>query len=181
MPTNPVPFGVFGYATAALTYGLHLLTGFPKAETPEDARRIRASLIANGFAFGGIAQFTAAILLFVLYNDIVTATTLAIFGVLWTAIWLNDYFNLDPRALLFLDIAIAIYTLFGGTWTIMLGHPVLTALFWSITALVIALAVLHGKGRGGKAVGVLALENALLAYYVCFALVYSELGISLPL
>ncbi len=181
MPTNPVPFGVFGYATAALTYGLHLLTGFPRPTSSEEAKKIRASLIANGFAFGGIAQFTAAILLFVLYNDIVTATTLAIFGVLWTAIWLNDYFNLDPRTLLFLDIAIALYTIIGGTWTCMLGHPVLTALFWSITALVVALAVLHGKGTGAKVVGALALENAILAYYVSFALVYAELGIKLPI
>lgn len=180
MPTLPIAFGAFGYGTAALTYGLHLLTGFPKAENEEEARKIRASLVANGFCFGGIAQFTTALVLFAFFNDIADATTFGVFGVLWTAIWLNDYFNLDARALVFLDIAIAIYTAFAGSWALILGHPAVAALLWSITALVICLCWLHGKGVGGKISGAWAFENAMLAYYVAFAVVYSQLGIHIP-
>ncbi len=180
MPTLPIAYGLFGYGTAALTYGLYLLTGFPQASNEAEQKRIRASLIANGFCFGGIAQFTTAIILFALFNDIVDATTFGVFGVLWTAIWLNDFFNLDPRALVYLDIAIAIYTVFAGSWALILGHPVVAFLLWSITALVIALCLLHGKGKAAKLSGALALENALVAYYICMAVVYTELGIPLP-
>ncbi len=180
MATLPIAFGAFGYGTAALTYGLHLLTGFPKARNEKEAKKIRASLVANGFAFGGIAQFTTALVLFAFFNDIADATTFGVFGVLWTAIWLNDYFDLDVRTLVFLDIAIAIYTVFAGSWAIILGHPAVALLLWSITALVISLCWLHGKGEGGKVSGALALENALLAYYVAMAVVYTELGVKIP-
>ncbi len=180
MTTLPVAWGVWGYGTAALTYGLHLLTGFPKAESEEQAAKIRAALVANGWAFGGIAQFVTALLLFVFYDDIVGATTFGIFGVLWTAIWLNDYFNLDPRPLVFLDISIAIWTFFAGFWNITLGHPVIAALMWSICALVITLCWVHGKNRYHRAAGAWALENALLCFYIAIAVVFTQLGVSLP-
>ncbi len=180
MVTLPVAYGVFGYGTAALTYGLYLLTGFPSAETPEEARRVRASLVANGFCFGGIAQFVTGLLLFVFFNDIVGATTFAIFGVLWTAIWLNDYFNLDPRSLTYLDIAIAIWCFFAGIWNCLLGHPVVGALLWSIMVLVIILSFHHAKGIWGKAAGAVALENAILCYYIVVAVVFTSLGYPLP-
>ncbi len=180
MVTLPVAYGVFGYGTAALTYGLHLLTGFPKASSEDEARKIRSALVANGFCFGGIAQFVTGLLLFIYFNDIVGATTFAIFGVLWTACWLNDYFNLDPRPLTFLDIAIAIWCFFAGIWNLMLGHPVVAFLLWSIMALVITLCWVHGKGRYGRAAGAIALENAIVCYYIVVAIVFTQLGHSLP-
>ena len=176
MPTLPAAWGVWGYGTAALTYGLHLLTRFPRAENEEQAKKIRAALVANGFAFGGIAQFVTGLLIFVLYNDIVGATTFGIFGVLWTAIWLNDYFNLDPRPLVFLDISIAIWTFFAGFWDLYLGHPVIAALMWSICALVIALCWVHGKNKGHRVAGAWAFENALLCFYIAGAIVSSYIG-----
>ena len=181
MTTLPVAYGVFGYGTAALTYGIHLLTGFPRASNEIEARKIRAALVANGFCFGGIAQFVTGLLLFAYFNDIVGATTFAIFGVLWTAIWLNDYFDLDPRPLTFLDIAIAIWTFFAGIWNVMLGTPVVAALLWSIMVLVIILCWVHGKGKYGKAAGAVALENAILCYYIVAAIVFTKLGHPFPL
>jgi len=179
--TLPVAFGVFGYGTAALTYGLHLMTGFPKPANEVEARKIKAALAANGFCYGGIAQFVTGLLLFVLFNDIVGATTFGIFGVLWTAIWLNEYFDMDPRPLTFLDIAIAIWTFFAGIWNGMLGHPVVAALMWSITTLVIILCWFHGKGKYGRAAGAVAFENAMLCYYIVAAVVFTQLGHPLPL
>ncbi|WP_297499964.1 hypothetical protein [Thermococcus sp.] len=176
MPTFPVPFAVFGYGTAALTYGLYLLFGFPKARNEEEQFKIKRGLIANGFAFGGIAQFTAGLVLFALYNDIVDATTAAVFGVLWTAIWLNEYFDADPRTLTFLDIAIIVYTIFAGSWALMLGHKVVAFLLWSITALNVSLVFTHSLGKATKLSGLLALENAIVAYYITMAIVYSALG-----
>jgi len=155
MATFPIPFALFGYGTAAMTYGLYLLFNFPNAGDKEGQRRIRMGLAANGFAFGGIAQFTAGVLLFALYNDILDATTAAIFGVLWTAIWLNEYFNADPRTLAFLDMAIVFYTLFAGTWAMMLNHKVVAFLMWSISALCVSLTLTHSSGKATKLSGCL--------------------------
>ena len=180
MPTFPIPFALFGYGTAALTYGLYLTFGFPKARTEGERRKIKKGLVANGFAFGGIAQFTAGLVIFTHYNDIVDATTAAVFGVLWTAIWLNEYFDADPRTLTFLDIAIAVYTTFAGSWALMLGHKVVAFLLWSITALNVSLIFTHSAGRATRLSGALALENTAVAYYLTMAIVYTQLGHPLP-
>jgi len=172
VPVTPVAYGLFGYGTAALTYGLHLVTGFPRA-SGEDAKRVKAALAANGFCFGGIAQLLTSILLFVFSTDILAATTFGIFGVLWTAIWLIDYFDMDPRPLVFLDIAIIFWTIISGGWSLALGHPVLAALLWSITVLCILLCLVHGKGQALKAAGIMALENTILAYYISAAVVFN--------
>ncbi|WP_297439415.1 hypothetical protein, partial [Thermococcus sp.] len=111
---DPTPFALFGYGTAALTYGIYNTFRFPEGKNEEEKRKIKRALIANGFAFGGIAQFVGGLLMFALHSGKVAlagATTAAVFGVLWTAIWLNEYFDADPRPLAFLDIAIAVYTL----------------------------------------------------------------------
>jgi len=180
---DPTPFALFGYGTAALTYGIHLATGFPRAKDEEEAKKIKRALIANGFAFGGIAQFVAGLILFVLHpNSIAGALTASVFGVLWTAIWLNEYFDADPRPLAFLDLAIAIYTFVAGFWFAHLGLKVVAGLMWSICALVVVLTQVHGFGRLQKLGGILALENWILAYYLCFAMVTNTvMNASLPL
>ncbi len=180
MPAVPVAYGLFGYGTAAMTYGLYLLTGFPPASGGEEARRVRAALAANGFCFGGIAQLLTSILLFVFTGDALSATTFGIFGVLWIAIWLNDYFNLDPRPLVYLDIAIVIWTILSGAWSLALGHPVLAALLWSITVLCILLCLVHGRGSAAKPAGFMAVETAVLAYYISAAVIF-QVALRFPL
>lgn len=182
---DPTPFALFGYGTAALTYGIYLAFGFPKAENEEEELRVKRALIANGFAFGGIAQFVAGMMLFVLHSGPVAlagATTASVFGVLWTANWLNEYFNADPRPLMALDIAIAVYTAVAGIWFAHLGLKVVALLLWSIMVLVLLLTQVHARGQMKRIAGIVALENCILAYYLCFAMITNSiLGTSLPL
>jgi len=169
---DPTPFVAFGYGTAAMTYGIYLAFGFPKARNEEEEKRIKRALIANGFAFGGIAQFVGGLLAFTLHpGSLAGALTACVFGMLWTAIWLNEYFDADPRPLAFLDIGIAIYTFVAGFWFVHLGLKVFAFLMWSITVLVILLTQVHGRNKLQKAAGWMALENWVVAYYLCFAIV----------
>ena len=180
---DPTPLVAFGYGTAAMTYGIYLAFRFPKAKNEEEEVRIKRALIANGFAFGGIAQFVGGLLAFTLHpGSLVGALTAAIFGMLWTAIWLNEYFNADSRPLTFLDIGIAVYTFVAGFWFVHLGMKVFAFLMWSITVLVLLLTQVHGWNRLHRATGVMALENWVVAYYLCFAIVTNAvIGTNLPL
>ncbi len=168
---DPGIFGLFGYGTAALVYGAHLTFGFPNAKTEEEEKSLKKGLSAIGFAFGGIAQFVAGVLLFVLHpGTLPIATTACVFGMLWTAIWLTEYFNADTRPLAFLDIAIAIYTLFAGFWFYYLGLMLLAFLMWSIFVLNVILFSLHAFEKGKVIAGIVALENCIVAYYICYHL-----------
>ena len=173
---DPGVFGVFGYGTAALTYGAYLTFGFPKTETPEEQIKIKKALSAIGFAFGGIAQFVAGLLLFVLHpGTLAVATTASIFGMLWTAIWLTEYFNADTRPLVYLDIAIAIYTLLAGFWFYKLDLGLIAFLMWSIFILNILLIPFHVYGKGKILAGIIALENFIVSYYICYHIAISYL------
>ncbi len=173
---DPGILAAFGYGTAALDYGAYLTFGFPKAKTEEEAKKIKKTVSAIGFCFGGIAQFVPGILLFTLHpGSIAGATTACVFGVLWTAIWLSEYFDADPRPMVYLDIAIAIYTLFAGIWFYHLGAVLIAALMWSIVALNIVLIPLHITGKGKEIAGIVALENWVLAYYICVTAIQSNL------
>lgn len=168
---DPGIFGVFGYGTAALVYGAHLTFGFPKAKTEEEDKKITKGLSAIGFAFGGIAQFVAGVLLFTLHpGTLPVATTACVFGMLWTAIWLTEYFNADTRPLAFLDVAIGLYTLFAGLWFYHLGLMLLAIFMWSILVLNVLLLPLHIGGKGKVLAGVVALENCVISYYICYHL-----------
>ncbi len=173
---DPGIFGVFGYGTAALAYGAHLAFGFPKAETAEEQIKIQKCLSAIGFAFGGIAQFVAGWLLFTLHpGTMPVATTACVFGMLWTAIWLTEYFNADTRPLVFLDVAIGIYTLFAGFWFYKLNLGLIAFLMWSIFVLNVILLPLHISGKGKVLAGIVALENFIVSYYICYHLAITSL------
>ena len=169
---DPGILGAFGYGTAALAYGSRLTFGFPGGTNETENKSIEKAMAAIGFMFGGIAQLLTGIFLFAghpgspIRMDI--ATTNCIFGMLWGAIWLIEYFNVNTKACVYLDIAILVYTLFAGYWAYALGEPLVAYLLWSITVLNVFLIPVHVKGTGKVIAGIVALENCLIAYYVCY-------------
>lgn len=181
-PTIPYALALFGYATAILVVGLNKTVGWPKCTCERDENLVRKSIACVVLAFGSVDQLIVSLLLFVHYpGNTLQATTFGAFGVLWLLVFLFDYFLLDSRILAPVFLIFAVYTAAAGYFFFISGSIMTGFLMWSATLLNLMFTTLDATGKRARLTGAVGLENAIIAYYLVFAMIVaSQLGTPLP-